>query len=77
MNVSTRPSVSFGSPVALPRAGLFESPVTSRSIDVSPDGQRLIGVISVGQVASDSSNPSAMEIVLNWTEELKRLVPTK
>ena len=77
VSVSTRPSVSFGSPVALPRAGLFESPVTSRSIDMSPDGQRLIGVVAAGQVASGSATAAEMQIVLNWTEELKRLVPTR
>jgi hypothetical protein len=75
--MSTRPDVSFGSPVALPRAGLFESPVTSRSIDVSPDGQRFIGVLPRGQVASGSSNTSEMEVVLNWSEELKTRVPAK
>ena len=56
--------VSFGSPVALPRAGLFESPVTSRSIDLSRDRQRLIGVLAAGQVASGSTTASEMQIVL-------------
>jgi serine/threonine-protein kinase len=77
VSVSARPSVSFGSPVALPRAGLFESPVTSRSIDGSADGQRLVGVLAGRQPASANTNGSEIEIVLNWAEELKRLAPVK
>jgi len=68
--VNRSPFVAFSDPSALPRSGFFESPVTSRNIDLSPDGDRLLGVTT-----GDSEAPF-MQIVLNWFEELKRLVPT-
>jgi len=42
--VDRSPSVSFSDPSALPRSEFFESPVTSRNMDLSPDGERLLGV---------------------------------
>jgi serine/threonine-protein kinase len=70
VTVNRSPFVAFSDPSALPRSGFFESPVTSRNIDLSPDGDRLLGVTT-----GDSEAPF-MQIVLNWFEELKRLVPT-
>jgi hypothetical protein len=67
--VNRSPSVSFSDPSALPRSGFFESPVTSRNIDLSPDGERLLGV------TTGSSDAPFMQIVLNWFEELNRLAP--
>jgi serine/threonine-protein kinase len=74
LTVTPRPVVSFSDPVAVPRGGLIESPVTSRNIDVSPDGARLLGVASGGPAAGSADAPF-MLIVLNWFEELKRLAP--
>ena len=37
--------------------------------DVAPDGRFLM-------LTEDSSRPTILNVVLNWTEELKRLVPT-
>jgi serine/threonine-protein kinase len=42
--------------------------------DVSPDGQRFLMLKSVGQ---EQSAPTQINVVLNWTEELKHLVPTE
>ena len=41
--------------------------------DVSPDGQRFLMLKPVEQ---KRSGPTEINVVLNWTEELKRLVPT-
>ena len=41
--------------------------------DVSPDGQRFLMLKPVGQ---ERTAPTQINVVLNWTEELKRLVPT-
>jgi hypothetical protein len=38
--------------------------------DVSPDGQRFVMV-------KDDSASGRINLVLNWHEELKRLVPTR
>src|SRR5436190_224685 len=43
-----------------------------RTYDVSPDGRRFLMVKDYG--AGDPSAMPAMVVVLNWTEELKRLV---
>jgi Tol biopolymer transport system component len=41
--------------------------------DVSPDGQRFLMLKPVEQ---EQAGPTQINVVLNWTEELKRLVPT-
>jgi eukaryotic-like serine/threonine-protein kinase len=52
--------------------GPYIAMVPVRNYDVSPDGQRFIMLKEVGE---REKPPSAIEIVLNWTEELKRRVP--
>ena len=54
---------------------LFEGPynnVPGLSYDVAPDGQRFL----VLQPEYDDSEIRELHVVLNWFEELKRLVPT-
>lgn len=48
----------------------FASGTTIPNYDVSPDGQRFVMV-------KDDSGSGRLNVVLNWGEELKRLVPTK
>ena len=49
-----------------------------RNYDISPDGQRFLMIKEGAPV--DTNDPFAgltrIHVVLNWTEELKRLVPT-
>jgi serine/threonine-protein kinase len=47
-----------------------------RAFDISPDGQQLL-VIKEGAVTADQVEPPEIKIVLNWFEELTRLVPTE
>src|SRR5882762_5382916 len=42
--------------------------------DVSPDGQRFL---MLRLVEGEQAAPTQINVVLNWTEELKRLVPTE
>ncbi len=42
--------------------------------DVSPDGQRFL---MLAPVASQTGGATQINVVLNWTEELKRLGPTE
>ena len=71
--VTTTPSVTFGRPVEVPRGplpGLISLDV--RGYDVLPDGRFL----SVSQQESSRVLAGAeLRVVLNWFEELKRLVP--
>ncbi len=40
--------------------------------DVSPDGQRFLLIRTESQ-----SRPTRLDIIINWFDELKRLVPTR
>jgi hypothetical protein len=44
-----------------------------RNWDITTDGQRFL---LVGSIASTHKPVTALHIVLNWTEELKRLAPS-
>jgi Tol biopolymer transport system component len=46
--------------------------VNRANYDVSPDGQRFL---MLAPVDSGRTAPNRIEVVLNWTEELKRLAP--
>jgi hypothetical protein len=48
--------------------------VGGRPYDVAPDGRFFI--IRDAQTQSGGGTPSNIVVVLNWLEELKRLVPT-
>jgi Tol biopolymer transport system component len=49
---------------------------TQRQWDIAPDGERFL-IINPGEAATGEHPHSRMVVVLNWAEELKRLVPTK
>jgi serine/threonine-protein kinase len=60
----------------LPSKGIEGGPGSIRNYDVLPDG-RLLGVVNAGAQASGLMETPEIRVVLNWTEELKRLVPTR
>ena len=43
---------------------------------MSPEGTRFL-MIKDGDAANPNVTPASMVVVLNWNEELKRLVPTR
>jgi serine/threonine-protein kinase len=47
-----------------------------RTYDIAADGQRFL-MIKQGNGADQAAAPRSLIVVLNWLEELKRLVPTK
>lgn len=75
VTVSTQPAFTFTNPAPAPRA--FQDGVgdTVRTFDVTPDG-RILGVIAAGQTAGAAAT-SQIQVVLNWTEELKSRVPAR
>jgi hypothetical protein len=75
--ITTRPTMSFGTPVDLPRAPrpLLLSPDV-RGYDVLPDG-RFVSIVPASDDVSGSAVSSEFRVVLNWFEELKRLSPVK
>jgi hypothetical protein len=80
--VTTRPTFGFGNPAEVPRRfrGTVDgSALTPRSFDIMPDG-RFIGLYApqpLAGAAGAASRQPEIHIVLNWFEELKRLVPVK
>jgi hypothetical protein len=63
----------FGSPVQIPRPLQSGGMTAVRAYDILPDGKRVIGL-----VASDPDKAGVaaqVQVVLNWAEKLKKLVP--
>ncbi len=68
VGIKTEPTFTAGSPVVL-----FTGSYTSGSVvnyDISPDGQRFL------MIKAEETAAAQINVVLNWFEELKRLVPT-
>jgi hypothetical protein len=72
VGVERGPSWTATTPTLLIKEGYLTVPVgnAGRTYDISPDGQRFL-LIKVEPAA-----PPSIIVVQNWTEELKRLVPT-
>jgi Tol biopolymer transport system component len=79
VTVRTDPSVTFGVPTELPstvpRPGVVST--DTRGYDVLPDGR----ILSLSPVVDRDDGGTTLNpeirVVVNWFEELKRLVPTK
>jgi WD40-like Beta Propeller Repeat len=79
VRVGTQSGLEFGNPQILPVTivGGRTSTLT-RAFDVMPDG-RFVGLWSgsAEELTTGGASSSEVRVVLNWFEELKRLVPTK
>ncbi len=75
VDITTEPAFRAGTPRLLFEAG-YEGPrrvLYGANYDVSSDGQRFVMV----QAGQEQQEPvTQINVVLNWFEELKRLVPT-
>jgi eukaryotic-like serine/threonine-protein kinase len=71
VDVGTQPGLISATPRVL-FSHSFAQAASRTSYDVSPDGRRFI-VIEAGETESPARQ---INVVLNWFEELKRLVPT-
>ena len=70
VSITTEPEFKAGTPQVV-----FEGPyinVSGLSYDVAPDGQRFL----VLQSQYDDSQIRELQVVTNWFEELKQLVPS-
>ena len=72
--IETEPTFSPGNPTVLFEATNFPVPAGPRRFDIAPDGQRFL-MTKEGEATSEDATPPQINIVLNWREELKRLVP--
>jgi eukaryotic-like serine/threonine-protein kinase len=75
VSVTTQPTFTFGNPVAAPRPFGGASPSVRRLYDITPDG-KFVGLVPAGQSDSGTTAPT-IQVVVNWTEELKARIPTK
>jgi eukaryotic-like serine/threonine-protein kinase len=76
VTVKTKPTFTFTNPVAVPRGFGVADPIDPRPFDMMSDG-RIVGIGAVGQAERESAGSAQIQVVLNWTEELKTRVPTK
>ncbi len=67
VGIKTEPTFTAGSPVVL-FTGRYNRAVVV-NYDISPDGLRFLMI-------REEEGPAQINVVLNWFEELKRLVPT-
>jgi hypothetical protein len=71
VNIATQPRFAAATPRAL-FSQAFSLASERVNYDVSADGQRFV-LVGLG----DSEHPAEINIVLDWFDELKRLVPAK
>ncbi len=67
----TEPTFTAGSPVVM-FTGRYTILPGFVNYDISPDGQRFLMM----KEADEEEGQGQINVVLNWFEELKRLVPT-
>jgi Periplasmic component of the Tol biopolymer transport system len=76
VRVTSGASWSAGQPVPLVGAQYFHSAgAFPRQFEVSPDGRRFLMIKEADEGKEQA--PNQIAVVLNWTEDLKRLVPSK
>jgi len=71
VNITTEPTFGAGTPRLLFEGVYTRSQGGSAFYDVTPDGQRFVMVKT-----AEAEEAAQIHVVLNWFEELKRLVPT-
>ncbi|MDA2924099.1 hypothetical protein MYX65_05480 [Acidobacteria bacterium AH-259-L09] len=72
VDIRAEPTFQAGTPRLLFEGSYDRGPGGNAGYDVTPDGQRFVMV-----KAGEESAPTQINVVLNWFEELKRLVPTE
>ncbi len=78
VSVETEPTLSFGTPKSLFRSTCVGSTVGGGTPwDISPDGKRFLMMKEPPPARSAAAGPRRINIVLNWTEELKQRAPVK
>ncbi|HYM26247.1 MAG TPA: protein kinase [Vicinamibacterales bacterium] len=75
--IRSGPAFAFGNPVQAAEAlGTAISGIT-HFYDVSADGRRFLVIRNPPNAAADKAPPAELHVVLNWDQELKRLLPGK
>ena len=76
--IETAPTFRPGTPITMFELPPFYSSAAriGRQWDIAPDGDRFL-IMTPGEDVTKDQTQSRMVVVLNWHEELKRVVPTK
>jgi len=74
VEVGAEPSAASLPRLLFESGGEFETNRWMPYYDVSPDGERFLMIRRAG--ATESTGAEQIHVVLNWFEELERLVPT-
>jgi Tol biopolymer transport system component len=69
----TEPELRVGKPRLLFEGKYFRGAPWGRNYDIAPDGTRFIMITDESQ----SEQPTQINVVLNWSEELKRTVSSE
>ena len=72
VDITTQPRFSSGKPRELFAGEYLEQGQAGIQYDVSPDGLRFLTV----KASEPATSATQINVVLNWSEELKRRVPT-
>jgi serine/threonine-protein kinase len=77
VRVTTRPAFSLGDPLVFSTAGLqSKNPANNPRVwDIAPDRKRLIGVAEATETTTSSDATQQIEVVLNWSTDLRARVP--
>jgi len=73
VEIATQPGFTAGKPRVLFEGDYLPTPLQFPNYDVSQDGQRFLMLKPSEQ---EAAAPTQINVVLNWFEELKRLVPS-
>ena len=76
VDIDVEPELGFSYERALPLDG-FVLTGLGRDYDPTPDGRRMLMVFHADDLDEADVGPQRIRIILSWTEELKRLVPTE
>jgi hypothetical protein len=75
VTIATATGFSFGNAAPVPRAFPVASPNTPRPFDITPDG-KVLSIITPGQTQT-GTGLQQIQVVLNWSVELKAHVPSR
>jgi len=75
--VETQPTFKSGKPEVLFHGSYVGFYPSDFPWDIHPDGKRFLMMKEAGTSTSTPGGPQKVNVVLNWTEELKLRVPVK
>lgn len=73
VSIETEPTFSYEKPKVLFSGSYVRA---QRNFDISPDGKRFLMIKEATPILEPSARDE-ITVVLNWAEELKRLVPRR